>query len=208
MVKVVVAIIKQNRIWVSGLLVLLCLLAAAASSAEDTTHIRVTSRGDDNAAYAVSMIRLALQKVGKPFKLDVESDDMSAPKLREEVKDGKIDIIWTSTSMEMEQVAIPVRIPLFKGLLGYRVLLVHKQNQNLFDAVMTLEQARNYRYGQGLGWADTAILQANGLNVITSAQYEGLFHMTDGKRFDAFPSGGQLDQHAIFADASGFVEFD
>lgn len=171
-------------------LLLVCGLGLSlVCAAESTTEVRVVSRGDDTAEYAISMVRLALQKVGKPFRVNVDLEDLSAPKLREELVDGTIDVIWTATNLEMEQIALPVRVPLFKGLLGYRVLLVHKNNKHMFDSVMTFEQAQRFRYGQGMGWTDTTILEANGLDVIAANQYEGLFHMTDGGRFDAFPRG-------------------
>lgn len=149
----------------------------------------MVSRGDDNAKYAIAMIRLGLEKAGKSYNIEVVEDAWSAPKLREELIQGSIDIIWTATNNDMEENAIPVRVPLFKGLLGHRIFIIHKDNVHLFDQVNSFDQARQYKYGQGKGWSDTTIMEANGLNVVTAQKYEGLFHMTDGKRFDAFPRG-------------------
>jgi hypothetical protein len=91
--------------------------------------------------------------------------------------------------MDMEENTLPVRVPLYKGLLGHRVLIVHKDNRHIFDHVKTIEDLRRFKFGQGVGWADTEIMKANGLTVVAAPKYEGLFHMTDGKRFDAFPRG-------------------
>lgn len=167
----------------------LCFLYCGAVCAEPVTKVKVVSRGDDNAAYAISMIRLGLQKSGIPFDLEIENDALSAPKLREELLAGNIDIIWTATNIDMEESSIPVRVPLFKGLLGHRILLIHKDNQHLFDSTMSFDQVLNFKYGQGAGWTDTTIMEANGMDVVKATKYEGLFHMTDGKRFDAFPRG-------------------
>jgi hypothetical protein len=160
--------------------------SAALSHSEKVTKVKVISRGDDNAQYAISMINLGLKKAGKPFDILVSSDMLSADKLREELVAGQIDVMWSGTNMDMEEHALPVRICLFKGLLGYRLLLIHKDNQHLFDDVTSFDDLLKFKYGQGKGWVDGDILESNGLEVIRAA-YEGLFYMVDGKRIDAFP---------------------
>jgi hypothetical protein len=163
------------------------IFSALSASARDT--VTVVSRGDDNAAYAIEMIKLGLEKVGRKFDLVVEDGALSATKLREELISGNIDVVWMATNMDMEENTLPVRVPLYKGLLGHRVLIVHKDNRHIFDHVKTIEDLRRFKFGQGVGWADTEIMKANGLTVVAAPKYEGLFHMTDGKRFDAFPRG-------------------
>lgn len=169
-------------------LALLCLFSTIVS-AQSITRVKVASRGDETANYAIEMIRLGLEKAGRRFEISVQNEALSAPRQREELIAGNIDIIWTATNMDMEENALPVRVPLYKGLLGHRILIVHKDNAHLFDYVTTMEDVRKFRYGQGVGWTDTTIMQANGMTVVPATKYEGLFHMTDGKRFDAFPRG-------------------
>lgn len=165
-----------------------CVVSVAAY-AQENTKVTVVSRGDDTAHYAIDMIRLGLEKVGRGFEVVVQDGALSAPKLREELIAGNIDVIWTATNMDMEENALPVRIPLYKGLLGHRILIIHKDNARMFDYVNTMEEVLKFRYGQGVGWTDTTIMEANGMKVVPATKYEGLFHMTDGKRFDAFPRG-------------------
>ena len=163
--------------------------ALTASARDGNTKVTVVSRGDDNAAYAIEMIKLGLEKAGRKFELVVQDGALSAPKLREELVSGNIDVVWMATNMDMEENTLPVRVPLYKGLLGHRVLIVHKDNRHIFDHVETMDDLRRFKFGQGVGWADTEIMKANGLTVVEATKYEGLFHMTDGKRFDAFPRG-------------------
>lgn len=179
----------KTQFFVFVLLISQLIIPMSVGADETLTRVKVVSRGDDNASYAIDMIRLGLEKVGRPFEIVVEDDALSAPKLREELIAGNIDVIWTATNMDMEENALPVRVPLYKGLLGHRILIVHKDNEHLFDHVDSMEEALKFRYGQGAGWPDTAIMQANGMNVVAATKYEGLFHMADGKRFDAFPRG-------------------
>lgn len=160
-----------------------------AAYAQSVTQVNLVSRGDDTANYAIDMIRLGLEKSGRRFEIKVQDGALSAPRLREELIAGNIDVIWTATNMDMEENALPVRVPLYKGLLGHRILIVHKDNARMFDPVDTMADVRKFRYGQGVGWTDTTIMQANGMKVVPATKYEGLFHMTDGKRFDAFPRG-------------------
>lgn len=188
------------RLLIPALLILFVATASVYVQAETVTRIKVVSRGDENAQYAISMLRLGLQKAGKPFDIQIAEDALSALKLREELIAGNIDVIWTATNMDMEANSLPVRVPLFKGLLGHRILIIHKDNAHMFDHVSTLEQALQFKYGQGVGWTDTVIMQANGMKVVAATKYEGLFYMTDGKRFDAFPRGvhepwGEVSKH-------------
>jgi hypothetical protein len=165
------------------------LSTSTTAFAADVVNIKIVSRGDDNAKYSIAMLNLGLEKAGKPFKIDISNDVLSPQKLLEELMAGNIDVIWMGTSIEIEKQAIPVRVPIFKGLSGHRILIVHKDNEHLFDKVTTLEQALAFTYGQGKTWSDTPILEANGLKIVPAIKYEGLFFMADGKRFDAFPRG-------------------
>src|SRR5690606_22221972 len=57
--------------------------------------------------------------------------------------------------------------------------------------VQTFEDLRTITFGQGNTWADTQILESNGLTVVKVNKYPSLFFMVDGGRFDAFPRGVQ-----------------
>lgn len=98
-------------------------------------------------------------------------------------------VIWTMTDKERERQLRPIRIPLFKGLFGYRVLLIRKQEQARFDKVKTVQDLAAFLGGQGAHWPDTPILQANGLRLTTAETTESLFRMIKAKRFDYFPRG-------------------
>jgi hypothetical protein len=98
-------------------------------------------------------------------------------------------VIWTMTDKEREQQLRPIRIPLFKGLFGYRVLLIREPEQARFAQVKTVADLAKLLGGQGTHWPDTMILQANGLRLTTAETTESLFRMMNAKRFDYFPRG-------------------
>lgn len=99
---------------------------------------------------------------------------------------GVIDIFWDGTSSEREQNFAAVRIPLYKGLLGYRVFLTHKDNLSRFENID--ESALKQLVAcQGESWPDTSILEHNGYTVATASRFIQLIKLTNKKRCDYFP---------------------
>lgn len=187
-------------------LALACLLGLISNSvlAEDAL-IRVNDSSDPNGPYAVKMIQLALKHIDKKYKLVVTKEPYSQVKIMEEVTNGKLEAFWNSSNAEKESKFTPVRICLYKGLLGNRIFIINKNNQSKFDNVHTLDDLKKITIGQGKTWADTKILESNGLTVVKANKYESLFLMVDGGRFDAFSRGvhepfGELEKHPNLPD--------
>ncbi|WP_339616598.1 diguanylate cyclase [uncultured Gilvimarinus sp.] len=166
------------------LLLALCLTLPALAQ----VNIALVSRDDSNAKHAIAVIELALDKAGLDYQLDISSGTLTAARQIQDALDGTIDIMWAATTKQTEQQLIPIRVPLYKGLLGYRVFIIHKDNRHLFADITDYSQLKSLVFGQGRGWPDTDIMRHNGLTVETGT-YEGLFLMADGQRFDAFPRG-------------------
>lgn len=153
--------------------------------------IRVNDFSDPNAAYAIKMLKLAVDHSDNPdYKIEVIKEDFTQARVNEEVRSGGLlDLCWASSDAEIESQLRPIRIPLFKGLLGYRIFIINKNNQAKFDQVKTLDDLKKLTIGQGRTWADGRILEANGFNVIKTNKYPSLFYMVEGGRFDGFPRG-------------------
>jgi len=152
--------------------------------------LTVNSPFSDHHRYCYGLLQLALKYHGDKYSLTSRNDAMQAQAREvQDLNDGKISVIWIATSTDFEEQLIPVRVPLYKGLLGHRIFIIHKNEQYKFDQVKTLDDLRTIPMGQGRGWTDTAILQSNAMKVIVAAKYESLFYMLDGGRFAAFPRG-------------------
>lgn len=191
---------KKSTLW----LITLLSLASTKTFAEDL-QIRVNDSSDPNGPYAVKMIELAIKHIDKKYKLVVTKEPYSQVKIMEEVNTGKLDAFWNSSNADKEERFAPIRIPIYKGLLGNRIFIIHKDNQSKFDNIKTLEDLKKITIGQGKTWADTKILESNGLNVVKANKYESLFLMLDGGRFDAFSRGvhepfGELASHPHLKD--------
>ena len=153
-------------------------------------------------AYFVKMLELAMSKSRVEYKL--QSWDVKAIKgraMHELAYGSNVDVIWAMTTREREQQLLPVRIPLDMGLAGWRIGAINAQDRAKFEAVRTLDQLRQFKIGQGYDWADTAVLKASGLDVVTGATAENLHAMLAVRRFDYFPRSirqvwGEVEQHA------------
>jgi hypothetical protein len=78
------------------------------------------------------------------------------------LRNGELDVLWSMTSKDRKQKALPVRIPLLRGLLGYRMFIICQRDQQRFSNITTLSQLQYLTAGQGPHWADTKTLCANG----------------------------------------------
>ena len=142
----------------------------------------------------VELLTLALDKTTAqygPYELHPAKDAMTERRAAKELIDntGVVTVIWSSTSTEKETLMLPVRIPLRKGLMGYRINLTHKNNLETIQASNNSKQLTGMVVGQGLGWGDVAVYEANGFKVATSPLYESIFHMLNRGRFELFPRG-------------------
>ncbi len=119
------------------------------------------------------------------------------------------------TSAEREQALLAIRIPLFKGLIGTRLLLINATDQPRFEQITGGAQLRALHAGQGHDWPDTDILLHNGYAVAGSASYSGLFKKLSKQRIDYFPRSvleiwEEADQHAeegLVVEASMVLQY-
>lgn len=152
-------------------------------------------------AFGVSVLDLALSKLGQPYEI-VTPGMQHANEARGEmlVIDGSLDLEFLSTTVHRESVMIPVKVPIYRGLLGLRLLLVKPSKNARLSEVRNLEDLRQYVGGHGAHWGDLPVYAANDLRVVTSVIYENLFEMLNIGRFDYFHRGiseiwGELENH-------------
>jgi len=98
-----------------------------------------------------------------------------------------VDIIWTGTNAQREFRYAPIRIPLFRGLLGYRVLLIRQEDREKFLQIKTPTQLKKLNACQGAHWPDSDILEANGYLVSRIVHFNVMFKMLAKKRCDYYP---------------------
>ncbi|MCJ8337120.1 MAG: transporter substrate-binding domain-containing protein [Pseudomonadales bacterium] len=186
--------------------VLLFITTICSANTLTISHIATAHTSNDlRETYYVELLELALSKTipdqaYQQFRLLPFKRISYRKRAFEMLRSGELDVLWAMASIERENKALPIRIPLLKGLLGYRIFIIRQGEQQRFSVINSLEQLRRLTAGQGPHWSDTKILQANGLEVVTAESYISLFSLLQHKRFDYFPRGVHEPWHEIITN--------
>ncbi len=105
------------------------------------------------------------------------------------IEGTKIHVMAEAPKPGWESQLIPVRIPIRKGIQGFRTFLILKKNQIMLSKIKTIEEFKKIPTGSGQQWSTTRVLTENGFNVVTGVDYEGLFKMLMKDRFITFGRG-------------------
>lgn len=196
----------MKRLWrLTGFLLLSVCAHVMAAPEIVVTFPRPESFPDERQRHPLRLLEAALKRANPAYRVQLYSARMQQGRSLILLQQNEgIDIISTMTSSEREAGLQPIRIPIDKGLIGWRLLLVNKARARLLDGVPTLEGLRTLKAGQGADWPDTGILRANGLNVYGTSNYESLFKMLENQRIDYFPRSvmeiwAELDRRPLLA---------
>lgn len=164
------------------------LLIFSSSSIADTLHIPGT---EEVNILPQNLIEAIARRAGMDFDYpqNVDSRNVTPERQMSDLNSGVLDVMWTATSVTYEEDLLALYYPIYKGILGMRIGIIRSDNTRIFDGVETLSDLQAFKPGSGRTWADTEILESNGLNVIKTSKYPNLFYMLEGGRFDYFPRG-------------------
>jgi len=165
---------------------LLFSLALQAQPTLVVNHYQKHSRYE----FGLQVLNLALSKLNTPYQLKTPK----GPQLNEArgeilVTAGKLDLQWMSTSKLREQKMIAIKIPIYQGILGLRLLLTTHEKYPAISQIKTLEQLQQFVGGHGTHWQDLPVYAANNLPVSTYINYDSLFRQLANNRFDYFHRG-------------------
>lgn len=174
-------------------LLLLCGLPLRASGLDSYTIDHNFSRPDYRDRYTLQVLRAALQastaKYG-PYELSISPLAMERDRLMfEMIKGNLVNLSAQITSPEWERNLIPIRIPIEKGLSGYRISLIDGRRQAQFSALTGLAQLKTLSLGAGRQWSSTAVFARAGFDVVPGNSTAGLHSMLAANRFVHFPRG-------------------
>ena len=171
--------------------------------------------------YETKLLSLALSS--GDFRAQVNDHTEALPRGREFellAKGQDIDVVWGSATKQRFLHYRPVQIPIYKGLIGWRLALIHQNTPTLFAPVKKLEQLRHFLPGQHRNWTDYKIYRLNGFDVASGLHSEALANMLHKQRFDFFPRAVievekelqeyqhlniTLDQHLLIRYPSAYV---
>lgn len=169
----------------------LALLAARAAARDMYTIDLSSSKRSYHEQHVEHLLRAALDASSArygAYELHTGAIRMERDRLLQEMRKGElVNLSAQVTSGEWEQALIPIRIPVDKGISGYRLLLIDGRRQREFDAVRTLAQLKKLSLGSGRQWSTTAAYARAGFRVVEGNSTAGLHSMLAAQRFDYFP---------------------
>ncbi|PCJ60949.1 MAG: hypothetical protein COA79_07780 [Planctomycetota bacterium] len=149
---------------------------------------------DTRNRYQWEVLEAAMEETKEEGQYELIPSKVKMSEAREIVevskKNGLLTVLRQANLKGLEDSMLPIKIPLLKGTLGWRVFLIRKETQKLLDKEVTsLEKLKTIRHGTGTSWADNPILRGNGFAVTEGSNYDGLFSMLESGRFQVLPRG-------------------
>jgi hypothetical protein len=180
-----------RRLLCCCLLVLQLPLLAMPAEADPVIvrYPRAESLDDERGEFGLQLLELALDKAGGHYRVELSESRMQQSRAIVELQSatGRVDVVGTMTTMERERMLLPVRIPITRGLIGWRLGLVRADRKDMLRGVGRLADLNRFTSVQGHDWPDLQILRASGLTVYPAAVYNGMFGMLNAGRIDWAP---------------------
>jgi hypothetical protein len=162
-------------------------ISASTYANNDIVSIRYQSGAN---GYIAELLVLALEKSGIEFEhVPIKNLPSQKRTLLLLGEDNAIDLTWTVTNVKREEQALAVKIPLDKGLLGYRIPLIHKNNPELFKNKRHTTDIRKLRFGLRFDWPDLEIFKQNELSTFSFTTNSQAINLLKSSRIDAIPDG-------------------
>jgi hypothetical protein len=153
-----------------------------------------TPKRDD---YQFALLRLALDKTVKdfgPYQLKRVVRSYATPRLRREIHIGQVVNVhagpWRPLETSEDKLAersLRVNVSILQDLLGYRRLLIRREDVDRFRHIRDAQDLKKLVIGQANGWVDVDIYRHNGYRVNDTPTPATLFDMLANKRFDYIP---------------------
>lgn len=123
-----------------------------------------------------------------PFTFETVDVDMTPGRAFASMKTGELINTYVAPGNKLwDQSTIPIKIPIRKGLLSYRLLLINQADLSKFENVKTLDDLNNLTAGLQTNWATTKVFNEAKINMVVSHTFEGLFLMLEKQRFNYIP---------------------
>lgn len=135
--------------------------------------------------YPVRLLKLALEKTEASPKVLPTFKALPKNRALYQLKEGSgVDVVWARTTTQREKDFRAIKIPIFKGLSGWKVPLVNKQRDLDLSHVKTVAQLQRYSVIQGSHWSGRQVFEANDIVVHHAYEQRSLFEMLSRNRGD------------------------
>ncbi|MBN2686178.1 MAG: hypothetical protein JXR40_12930 [Pontiellaceae bacterium] len=180
------------KVYKLALLISMCTASALAQTT--FTCVAGETENDPRSAYEKALLKLALDKTVEkygPYTLGQSKLGSNQKRNEQDAIDNVYPNLFVklSYSERLTEELAYIPIPADRGIVGYRVCFTSEKIKQELSEVETLEQLKEFKMLQGIGWSDVEILKAAGFRVITGTNYKGMFKMVAVNRVDLFPRG-------------------
>lgn len=143
--------------------------------------------------YIDELIDVILAKTDTPDAAKrrvIERTDVSrGRKLAALIEGELIEYSAMATSPKWEENLITIRIPLRKGLQGYRLFFIRQRDQETLKKINSIQDFKKLPTGSGTQWSTRLPMEQVGFVVINGDSKENLFKMLEVGRFTTFGRG-------------------
>lgn len=171
--------------------------AFAQLDKESETHIirmiPKQSEADASHSYLLSLLELVLDETEADYGETVI--ELLPTSYNQKIilsllnHDGILDVVTSAPTPEREEKFRSAKVPLMRGLLGYRMMIIRPEDEALFKKFTKEEELKALRACQATHWPDADVLEAGGYKVVRTPVFEDLFKMLINKECDYFPRG-------------------
>ncbi|TMX42050.1 ABC transporter substrate-binding protein [Vibrio rotiferianus] len=176
----------------SNILTLIVLLASCISASAFAESLKVAGNPNDKKLH-LTLIKEVVKRSSRFDQIEfiyANTEEPAGSRIMADLENEKLDIIWTATSTDMEQRFTPVHFPIYRGMLGMRIGLIHEKNHQLLANVRNKADLQQYTICSGKTWPDTFIIDANNIKTAKSLKYPNIFEMMlAGNRCHFFARG-------------------
>lgn len=182
-------------------------LAEAKASTPSVTQVKLWNgnKTQSRQTYEREVLEAALkateQKLGAwELKEDLTEYPLAADEasvFREKGFDIFGTVAGNTKLADEKKILIP--LPLMKGLLGYRVLIIRAADKAKFAAIKTPAQLQQLRMGIPSTWADAELFRQNGYKVEEKGSFDDLFTRLESNEFD-YVTFGANEVTGVFSE--------
>lgn len=175
------------------------------------------AKEDVSHDYLFQVLKLGLEKsVAEfgPFKVEFMPVSLGQAQVLQLLDiEGVLDVVASAPTTEREIQFRPARVPLFMGLLGYRMMIIRPEDEAKFKAITSPKQLKAMRACQGSSWPDADIMEADGYQIVRIDEFREMYEYMRTGRCDYFPRAitegyGELESHNNDFPDNPLVAFD
>jgi len=193
--------------------------SATTKAQESDSALAITMLPKQSAAhtthdYQVKMLMLAMENNPQiNYDINFTSEFASQGRGMRLLNLGVLDLIAAGPTKDREALYHSIRVPLYMGLLGYRVLVIRKDRYQEFANIRTPSQLQKLIACQAVHWPDSDILEANEYRVMRVLKFESMFTMVINGRCDYFPRAitegySEIQAYAELSNSDELMVFD